>query len=73
MERPNPDVWSHEALAHEQEETARALVTPEMQELIACAREVYFHLCAEYHADPDSDEVVMRLREAFAPFDAVMV
>ena len=73
MNRPNPDVWNEEALDEEQQATARALVTPELQELIASARDVYFHLCAEYHADPDSDEVVKRLREATRPFDAIWV
>ena len=73
MERPNQDVWNVGAHEDEQEATARALVTPELQELIASAREAYFVLCAEYHADPDSDEVVKRLREATRPFDAIWV
>ena len=73
MDRPNPDVWNEEALDEEQQATARALVTPELQELIASAREAYFVLCAEYHCDPDEDEIVKRLREATRPFDAIWV
>lgn len=71
MDRPNPDVWNEEALDEEQRATARALVTPELQELIASAREVFFLLCSEYHCDPDEDEIVKRLREATRPFDAI--
>ena len=59
--------------AREDWATARALVTPELQELIASAREVYFLLCSEYHCDPDEDEIVKRLREATRPFDAIWV
>jgi hypothetical protein len=73
MDRPNPDVWNEEAPEWEQHATARALVTPELQELIASAREAYSVLCAEYHCDPDEDEVVKRLREATRPFDAIWV
>ena len=70
MDRPKQDLWNDEALQSEQQATARALVTPEIQELIASAREAYAVLCMVYHCDPE-DETAARLREATRPFDAI--
>lgn len=72
MDRPNPDVWNIGAHEDEQEATACALVTPEIQELIASARETYAVLCMVYGCDPE-DETAARLREATRPFDAIWV
>ena len=72
MDRAKNDVWNEEALDHEQQATARALVTPELQELIESARDAYLVLCMREDGIADHDVTAARLREATRPFDAIL-
>jgi len=51
---------------------ARAVISPELEELVRASRAVYFLCTQELYQDPD-DEIIREFWEALRPFDAVWV